>query len=314
MWLDTIVIAILACFVTIGVLRGGLAAGMSVASLVVAYGVAILGATRSGPGVAEQLGLHGILGVPLVGAALFLVTYFAMGVLSTLLKRWERGRREGPRTRRDRLLGGCFGFLRGSLVVLLLSVLAIWLDALRATGTAEFLPEIGSSRAAAVTESVVEAGVEAALSDAGAGGRFAARMAARPGASIADLQKVLENPHIAALQEDRLFWTYVETGAVDAALNRLSFLVITHDEALRAQLASLGLVDEASARDPEAFRATAEEVLREVGPRIRGLRNDPELKKLIEDPEIASLIQSGDTLALLGHPGFRDFVTYVASR
>jgi hypothetical protein len=51
-----------------------------------------------------------------------------------------------------------------------------------------------------------------------------------------------------------------------------------------------------------------------VGPRIRGLRDDPELQKLIADPEVASLIQSGDTLALLGHPGFRDFVSHVASR
>jgi uncharacterized membrane protein required for colicin V production len=314
MWLDTIVIAILACFITAGVLRGGLAAGMSVASLVVAYAVAILGATRSGPGFAEQLGLPGILGAPLVGAVLFLVTYFAMGILSALLKRRERKRRQGPRSSRDRFLGGCFGLLRAGLVVLLLSVLAIWLDALRATGRAEFLPEIGASRAVAVTEAVVEAGVEAALSDAGASGRFAARMAARPGASIADLQAVLDNPHIGALQEDRLFWTYVESGAVDAALNQRSFLVVTHDEALRGQLAALGLIDEASGRDPRAFRATAEEVLREVGPRIRGLRNDPELQKLIEDPEVTSLIQSGDTLALLGHPSFRDLVAHVASR
>jgi len=290
MWLDTIVIAILACFIIAGVLRGGLAAGMSVASLVVAYAVAILGATRSGPDVAEQFGLPGILGAPLVGAVLFLVTYFAMGVLSTMLKRRERKRRRGPRSLRDRVLGGCFGLLRGGLVVLLLSVLAIWLDALRASGRADFLPELGASRAAAVTESVVEAGVEAALSDAGASGRFAARMAARPGASIADLQAVLDNPHIGDLQHDRLFWTYVESGAVDAALNQRSFLVVTHDEALRGQLAALGLIDEASGRDPLAFRATAEEV------------------------EVTSLIQSGDTLALLGHPSFRDLVAHVARR
>jgi membrane protein required for colicin V production len=314
MWLDTIVIAVLACFITAGVLRGGLAAGMSVASLVVAYAVAIFGATRSGPGLAEQLGLPGILGPPLVGAVLFLVTYLAMGVLSALLKRRERKRRRGPRSLRDRFLGGSFGLLRGGLVVLLLSVLAIWLDALRATGRAEFLPEIGASRAAAVTESVVEAGVGAALSDAGPSGRFAARMAARPGASIEDLQAVLDNPHITDLQDDRLFWTHVESGSVDAALNRVSFLAVTYDEELRGQLAALGLIDEAAARDPQAFRVIAGEVLHEVSPRIRGLRNDPELKKLIEDPEVTALIESGDTLALLGHPSFRDLVAHVAKR
>jgi hypothetical protein len=276
--------------------------------------VAIVGATHSGPAVAERLGLPGILGAPIVGAALFLVTYFAMGILSAVLRRRERKRLEGPRSGRDRFVGGCFGLLRGTLVVLLLSVLAIWLDALRASGRAEFLPEIGPSRAAAVTETVVEAGVEAALSDAGAGGRFAARMAARPGTSIEDLQAVLANPHIAELQDDELFWTYVESGAVETALNRLSFINVAYDEALRGQLAALGLIDEAAAGDPQVFRDTAGEVLREVSPRIRGLRNDPELKKLLEDPEVASLIQSGDTLALLGHPGFRDLVAHVASR
>jgi hypothetical protein len=139
-------------------------------------------------------------------------------------------------------------------------------------------------------------------------------MAARPGTSIAGLQAALDNPHIAALQQDRLFWTYVESGAVDAALNRRSFLEVTYDDALREQLAAMGLVDEAASGDPQVFRSTAEAVLREVGPRIRGLRDDPELKKLIADPEVAALLESGNTLALLGHAGFRDFVARVASR
>jgi len=314
MWLDVTVIVILVFFTITGTLRGGLTTGMSLLSLAVAYTVALLGATHSGPAVAERFGLPGILGAPLVGVVLFLATYFAMGIVSSLLKRRERRRRRGPRSVRDRFLGSCFGCLRGGVVVLLLSLLAIWLDALRATGTADFLPEIGASRAAAVTELVVETGVEAALSDAGPSGRFVARMAARPGASITGLQAALDNPHVVALQEDRLFWSYVESGAVDAALNRLSFINIAYDDALRDQLAALGLVDEASSSDPQAFLATAKEVLREVGPRIRGLRDDPELKKLIADPEVASLLESGDTLALLGHSGFRDFVARVASR
>jgi len=314
MWLDVIVIAILVWFTVAGALRGGLAAGMSLLSLVVAYAVAIVGATRHGPAAAELLGLPGMLGAPVLGAALFLGSYFAMGIMTTLLKRRERKRRAGPRSLRDRFLGSCFGCLRGGLVVVLVSLLAIWFDALRATGTATFLPEIGVSRAAAVTESVVEAGVETAFVESGAGGRFVARMVARPGTSIAGLQAALDNPHIVALQEDRLFWTYVESGAVDAALNRKSFIDVIYDDALREQLAAMGLVDEAASGDPQAFRTTAEGVLREVGPRIRGLRDDPALKQLIADPEVAAILESGNTLALLGHAGFRDFVAQVASR
>jgi uncharacterized membrane protein required for colicin V production len=314
MWLDATVIAILALFTTIGIVRGGLVSCMSALSLVVAYAAAIVGATRYGPAAAGRFALPGILGPPLVGLALFLAAYFTMGVASSLLKGRERRRRRGPRSVRDRFLGACFGGLRGAFVALLLATLAIWLDALRATGTAEFLPPVGASRAAVVTESLVEAGVEAALGDAGPGARFAARMAARPGASIAELEAVLDNPRIGSLQDDRLFWTYVESGAVDAALNRGSFIDVSRDAELRGQLATLGLVDVDAGRDPLAFRATVDAVLRELGPRIRDLRNDPELQRLIADPEVARLLQSGDTAALLGHPGFRDLVVHVASR
>jgi uncharacterized membrane protein required for colicin V production len=314
MWLDAAAIAILAIFTTLGVVRGGLASGMSVLALVAAYVAAYLGATRYGPAVAERFELPEILSAPLLGVVLFLTVYLAMGVVSSLLKRRGRKLRRGPRSARDRFLGACFGALRGAFVVLLLGVLAIWLDALRSTGTAEILPPVGTSRAAALTGSLVEAGVEAALGDAEPGARFAARLAARPGASIADLEAVLDNPRIAALQGDRLFWTYVETGAVDAALNRGSFIDIAKDGDLRGRLAALGLVDADAGSDPLAFRDTVEAVLREVGPRIRELRSDPELQRLIADPEVARLLQAGDTAALLGHPGFRDLVAHVASR
>ena len=50
-----------------------------------------------------------------------------------------------------------------------------------------------------------------------------------------------------------------------------------------------------------------------LGPRIRELREDPELQELMQDPEVVTMAQSGDTLALMGHPGFRRLITRVAS-
>jgi hypothetical protein len=52
-------------------------------------------------------------------------------------------------------------------------------------------------------------------------------------------------------------------------------------------------------------------VLREVGPRLRGLRDDPALRELLQDPEVAAAVQSGDHLALLSNPGFRAVVARV---
>ena len=74
-----------------------------------------------------------------------------------------------------------------------------------------------------------------------------------------------------------------------------------------------GLVPQAAADDVRQFRDEMANVLREVGPRIRHLKNDPELQALAEDPEVIGILQSGDTLALLQHPGFRKLVDRVTS-
>ncbi len=189
----------------------------------------------------------------------------------------------------------------------------LWVDALRLSGAAEGLPAIGDSAAAAVTESLVEAGVEAALSDSGRVARVVANLAARPGPAMADLQAVITDANFVGVQNDPLFWANVEAGAVGAALNTESFADLAEDAELRERMAALGLIDPEAAESPGLFRAAVDEVLREVAPRIRGLRNDPELQELIEDPEIVAMVESGDTFGLMSHPLFHRLVTRVVS-
>jgi hypothetical protein len=277
----------------------------------VAYGAAIWAAPRFSEFAAEASGAPLWLGMPIAGSAAFVVAFSVMILVSWGLRRLDRAGREGRRSPRDRFMGAVFGTTRGVLVVLLLSYLALWVDALRTTGTVEGLPEIGESAAASMTESVVEAGVEAAMADSGQAGRVVAHVAARPGAAITDLQEVLANPAVTELRGDSMFWTYVESGSIEPALNRGSFLRLSHDDALRRQLGELGIVEPEAATDARAFRAAARDVLKEVGPRIRGLRNDPALRELMEDPEIVAAVQAGDHLALMTHPGFREVVSRV---
>jgi uncharacterized membrane protein required for colicin V production len=308
MWLDVVALLLLGIFAGMGAMRGALAAGLSVLTLAAAYGAAVWAAPSFGPEAAELAGVPEWLGMPVAGTAAFLLTFIVMGLVSATLRRLERRKRHGSRSPRDRFLGGAFGAVRGALVVLLLSYLALWVDALRTTGTVEAVPELGPSAAAAVTENVVEAGVQAAMSDSGAGGRVVARMAARPGATLSDLQEVMEHPAIGELRGDPLFWSYVEHGNVDAALNRGSFLRLTYDESLRQRLGDLGLIEADAVEDPRQFREAAADVLREVGPRIRGLHEDPALRELLEDPEVVAMVESGNHFALIGHPGFRAVV------
>ncbi len=310
MWLDAIALLVLGLFMGMGAIRGGLASALGLVSLGVSYGTAIWAAPRFGEQAALATGAPVWLGMPIAGTLAFLGTFLVMGVVSFGLKRLDRAGREGSRSPRDRFVGATFGAARGALVVLLLSYLALWVDALRTTGTVEGLPELGDSAAADLTGSVVEAGVQAAFGD-GQTGQMMARVAARPGAAIADIQSVIQHPAIAGLQSDPMFWTYVESGSIDAALNRGSFIRLARDDSLRERLAELGIVGADAATDSRAFRAAAREVLREVGPRLRDVRSDPALQELMEDPEVVAAVQAGNHLALMTHPGFRDVVSRV---
>jgi len=308
MWLDAVALLLLGIFAGMGAMRGALASGLSVLTLAAAYGAAIWAAPSFGPEAAELVGVPEWLGMPVAGTVAFLLTFVVMGLVSLMLCRAERRKHRGSRSPRDRFLGGAFGAVRGALVVLLLSYLALWVDALRTTGTVAGIPELGSSAAAAVTEDLVGAGVQAAMSDSGPAGRVVARIAARPGSALVDLQGVMDHPGIGELRSDTLFWSYVEYGNVDAALNRGSFLRLTYDESLRRRLGDLGVIEADAVDDPRRFREEAAEVFREVGPRIRDLREDPALRELLEDPEVLAMVQSGNHFALISHPGFREVV------
>lgn len=312
MWLDVIALLILGWFAWSGARRGALAAGFGLLGLVVAYAAAIVAGPALGPQVAERLGTSPVMGMPIAGTAAFALAFVSMALVSA----FSNGHADpsDPRSPRDRFLGGTFGALRGAILVVLVSYLAMWVDALRVTGTAPPVPEVGGSTAAAVTGELVEAGIEAALADTGAGGRVVARIAARPAAALGDAMGVLENPQFSALRSDSLFWAHVESGSVDAALNQRSFLALAADAELRGQLAAIGVVDPAAAEDAGRFREAVGEVLRDLGPRLRGLRDDPELQALMEDPEVVAMVQSGNTLGLMSHPGFRDLVGKVAAR
>lgn len=312
MWLDLVAVAVLGVFVALGAWRGALVTGLGLVTLVGSYAVSLLLAPALAPALGARVGLSTFWATPLAGTGVFAATYAVLGLASAGLCRLSRGRAE-ERSARDRFLGGAFGAVRGLGIVLLVAYLALWVDALRATGATAPLPSVEHSRAAALTGEVVESGLEAALGRDDPGSRVAVRLAARPGVAIGELQGVLDDPQVGALRGDERFWTLVENGSVDAALTRRSFLDLQHDEALRRRLADLGLVPPEAVDDPGAFRDAVADVLRDVGPRLRGLKDDPAVQELLDDPKVVAMLQSGDTLGLLGHPDFRKLVDRVTS-
>jgi uncharacterized membrane protein required for colicin V production len=308
MWLDVIALFLLVLFAFLGARRGGLASGLGLLTLGVGYGAAVFFGARYADTAAEAFGVSPMLGMPLAGSIAFLGAFVAMSILSKVLRALEA---EHPsRSAQDRFFGGFFGAVRGGLIVLLLSYLAIWVDAMRVTGTAPDLPELGSSAAAALTESVVEAGVTAAMGDSHSG-RIVAHMASRPGEAIVEMQELMENPVISEIQNDPMFWTYVEHGSIDAAMNRRGMLALTYNHDMRKTLHDFGLIDAAAVEDAELFREQTRGVLRELGPRLSNIKNDPKMQELMEDPEVLAAVQAGDHLTLMTHPGFQEVVARV---
>ncbi len=313
MWLDVLMLAVLGGFAWSGVRRGGLVAGLGLLTLAVAYATAIVAAPSLGSPLAAAFGLPGWLGIPIAGSIAFAVAFVAMAVVSKIVSRRADAGGDQGRSVRDRFLGGAFGAVRGAFVVALLCYLALWVEALRVSGAAEGIPELGHSAAAAVTSTVIEAGIESALSDSGRTGHVVAKLAANPGAAVADLQAIVSNPRIVAVQQDAHFWANVEAGAIAAALNTSSFVQLSEDEDLRREMADVGMIDPDAAGAADRFRAAMGDVLAEVGPRIRKLKNDPELRELMNDPEVIAMVEDGNTLGLMNHPRFRELVSRIAA-
>lgn len=321
MSLDLIALVVMTAFVGLGAWRGALASGAGVVTLAASYAAAILGAQAMGDSLGRSMGMPGVLGPVAAGSICFLAAFALCSVVTWGLRRWDRGRRDGlPRSVFDRIGGAFFGAVRGGLVVLLLTLLLSWLDAARDIGViegAEGLPDTESSRVGEATSRLIESAVESALSaadtDAAPSVRMVARIAARPGESLESFQAVVEDERVRALSGDRVFWTLVENGASESAINQASFYQIVHDAELRERMADLGLVPPEAVEDPEVFRRAAAAVLAEIGPRLQNLRNDPELQKLADDPDILAMVESGDTFALLTHPDVQRIMERVSA-
>ena len=312
MWLNAIAALVLAACIAAGAWNGALKTGLRIATLVLAYAAAVLLGPACAAAFGARLGVGELAANLVSGTAVFVVAYFVLGVASRFARRLGPSENVG-RSPRDRFLGAFFGALRGALVAMMVVYLAMWLDALRATGTASVLPEIGDSIAADITGGVMQSAIESTVDTSDPAARFATRLAARPAAAAADLQSMLDDPNFARLRSDARFWNDIEDGNVAAALQRNSFAMLAGDAQLRQKAANLGLVPDRAATDAELFRQSMAQVFEEIAPRLRGLRNDPAVKELLADPAAVAMIQNGDTLGLLAHPKFRELVSRLSA-
>ena len=316
MVLDLIFSLILLAMFGLGAWRGAVVSGSGLIALLAGYAGGIFAAAIGAGWVAKTLVVSSLVAPAIAGTIGFVVVWLIVSSLSDLVVAWDRDRVElGGRGLVDRGLGGLIGLARGGLIIVLLAILASWLDAARDLGAItgiSAIPDAEDSRLTRAASDLVEAAVSTALTDAGPGAIVAARMTARPGESLENVQAILEDERLNGLFQDRLFWTLISDDSIDYAMNRTAIRSIVNDPEMRDRFADLGLVGEEARDDVDVFRSAVAEVLATVGPGIKRLQDDPELRTLANDPEIVALLESGDAFALMNHPRIRKIVDRIS--
>ncbi len=305
---DALALGLLVVFSALGARRGAIGSAGALLALLGGYAAAVLAAIRLGPAAAHTLGVPGPLGGVAAGTIAFLVVVVTIGLLAGALRRAADSRRgDTARSFGDRLGGALFGLARGAVAVLVLGLLALWLDAARALASNEPVPPVPSQETPlrVVTRAAIETGMQAALPPDARGEAVAIRVLTRPAETLGALRRIAEHPQLPAVIEDAEFWSDVESSQVEEALARPSLRRLTEDVAFREALGAAGVIDPADVRDPARFRAALGQVLTDAGPRIARLRSDPELLRLAEDPQIVAALERGDVFSLVMHPALQ---------
>jgi hypothetical protein len=304
MWVDALVLALIAVLAWAGARRGAAVAGVQLAGLPLAYAGAVGAAFAFGPPLAREAGWsEGATSLAAGTAGLVGVQLFVSAVARALRERSE------DLGGSSQAVGAVFGALRGALFALPLLWLAGLSEGARLAGVRPELPDLSSAQLPALGSGVLGAGAGALLDESAPGGRVAVQFVSHPAETLEALQHVVSDPRVVSLQRDAGFWRDVERGALRAALAKPSARALVNDRAFRARLGDVGVVSPAAVANPRSFESELTVALAELGPRLEAVRNDPALDELLADPEVRASLQSGNSLALLRDARFRALVS-----
>jgi hypothetical protein len=304
MWLDALMLALIAVLAWAGARAGAGVAGLRLLGLPLAYAGAFGAGYAFGPALTRELGWSPLVALLAASSAGLLCVQVAMHGLS----RAARARAEAG-SAVSQALGAVLGAARGALFALPILWLGGLAEGARTSGLRPELPDLSSSRLPQLGTRVLGAAAGAVVDARAPGGRMAVQLAARPGEALAAAQHVVADPRTVALQRDAGFWQAVERGAVAAALARPAARALVDDRAFRTRLATIGAVSPEAEHQPRVFQLELAAALAEIGPRLAAIRSDPSFADLRDDPAVLASLQSGNTLALLRDPRFRALVT-----
>lgn len=313
MWFDLTCILLLLGLIAAGAMRGALASGLALFTMLASYGVAIGMGPNFAPLFENRTALLGVLAIPLGGGLAFAITYITLSISSMLITRAERDRREDDedRSTSDRFFGGTFGAVRGLLLLLLVGIFGHYLAQGQRAGVVKGLPPIEDSFITEMSGNFTEIGISMALDQACVASKMAARLAVRPTDTKDQLGELMAYESVRGVIQDPSFWILVQVSDTFGAINQLSFQRMIYDNSLREKLGEMGFLQEEAVADPVLFRESLRPCIRRLCVVMGSIQDNPSIDKLIQDKEVMNLVRAGNTAALIRHPLFIESVASV---
>ena len=294
---DLVALAVIVFYAVRGFRRGLTASLLGLLGVACSFVAAWLLWEWAGRLLNESFGMPMVLACALGASLVFLVTY----VLFFLTAHFIRRRRKSGKTQAaakpkypwaDKLSGAALG----AFVGLLMAAALVWMyTAAGLTPGAAGWPDIRDSMAARLSGFII--GSEAWLfarvaTDNPALSRIVAQSVSDPKAAVEDVQRIKQNPKVAALLDDGEFTAAVYKGDAEAIKANPRWKRLLEDPDFLRSARELGLLpaESDSASTPEQ----AADQLARVGRKMTQISADPEVQDILRDKDFQETLNDGD--------------------
>ncbi|MGD0999292.1 MAG: CvpA family protein [Candidatus Brocadiia bacterium] len=294
---DVVTLAVVAVYAVRGFMRGLTSSLLGLLGLAGAFFAAWLLWGWAGRRLNESFGIPLVLACALGATFVFLVVYVMFFLLVHLIRRRNKSRKAQPAPKpkypwADKLSGAALG----ACVGMLMAAALVWIyNAAGLTPGATAWPDMRDSAASRLSSLII--GSEAylfarAATNDPALSRVVARSVSDPKMAVEDVQRIKQNPEVAALARDAQFTDAVFKGDAEAIKGNPRWNRLMEDPEFLRCARDLGLLPAES--DAASTREQAADQLARVGRKMTQIGADPEVQDLLRDKAFQETLNDGD--------------------
>jgi hypothetical protein len=294
---DLLALAVIVVYAVRGFMRGLTASLLGLLGLAGSFLAAWLLWGWAGRRLNAFFGMPPVLAFALGASLVFLAAYVIFFVLVYLIRRRNKSRRPQPAAkpkypRADKLSGAALG----ACVGILMAAALVWMyTAAGLIPEAAAWPDIRDCFAARLSGFII--GSEAWLFARAATNdpmlsRIVARSVSDPKTAVEDVQRIKQNPEVAALAQDARFTDAVFNGDAETIKGNPRWNRLLEDPEFLRCARELGLLPAES--DAASTREQAAEELAHVGRKMTRISADPEIQDILRDRAFQEMLEDRD--------------------